>query len=304
MFISCKIGGGNFLRAVCNEISFLRHNNYEFPQYMGLVQLLLYFQWNWVGLMAPEDDNGERFISSLKPLLKEKEICLAFTERLKSEFSVNVVYRLTLFLQTWLKVEVIIMFGDTYSFITVLQSLCVYEHFRNTSLQKVWIFPSHWELSVMGSQDVSQFRRHFHGALHFRDHVGDVSEFSHFLFSLDPLNPQGYFFLPPWWERLFGCKVHKPGEIPPKGGELCTGQENLQNLPSYMFETSMTGESYSIYNAMYAVAHTLHEICGSRVRPTSMRFGKRISKIQSWQVISVICYLVHKYLERKLPIFF
>ncbi|XP_013910440.1 PREDICTED: vomeronasal type-2 receptor 26-like [Thamnophis sirtalis] len=265
--------------------SFFRINASEFPQYVGLVQLLLYFQWNWVGLIAPEDDNGERFISSLVPMLKEKEICLAFTERLKSEESVNVVSRLALLFHTWFKLEVIIVFGDTYSFTTVLQSLCVYEHFTKTSLQKVWILPSSWELSVMGSQDVGQFRRHFHGALHFRDHTDDVSEFSHFLLSLDPLNPQGYSFLPPWWERLFDCKIHRPGEIPPKEGKPCTGQENLQNLPSYVFETSMTGESYSIYSAMYAVAHALHAMHGSRVRPTSMRFGKRISKIQSWLLL-------------------
>ncbi|XP_063145512.1 LOW QUALITY PROTEIN: vomeronasal type-2 receptor 26-like [Candoia aspera] len=47
-------------------------------------QLLLHFQWNWVGLVAPENDIGEYFISSLMPMLKYKEICLAFTEMLKS----------------------------------------------------------------------------------------------------------------------------------------------------------------------------------------------------------------------------
>ncbi|KAG8147171.1 hypothetical protein E2320_022866, partial [Naja naja] len=63
--------------------SFLWINHKESPQYVGLVQLLLYFQWNWVGLLSSESDNGEHFISTLTPMLKEKEICLAFTERLK-----------------------------------------------------------------------------------------------------------------------------------------------------------------------------------------------------------------------------
>ncbi|KAM3855462.1 vomeronasal type-2 receptor 26-like [Vipera latastei] len=69
--------------------SFFRINPKEFPQYVGLVQLLLYFQWNWVGLLAPENDNGERFVSTLMPMLKEKEICLAFTEMMKSDFYVT-----------------------------------------------------------------------------------------------------------------------------------------------------------------------------------------------------------------------
>ncbi|XP_060547739.1 vomeronasal type-2 receptor 26-like [Pantherophis guttatus] len=66
--------------------SFFRINPKEFPEYEGLVQLLLYFQWNWVGLVANEDDDGELFISSLMPMLKEKEICLAFTEMMKPDF--------------------------------------------------------------------------------------------------------------------------------------------------------------------------------------------------------------------------
>ncbi|XP_058019749.1 vomeronasal type-2 receptor 26-like [Ahaetulla prasina] len=43
-------------------------------------QLLLHFQWNWVGLVASKDESGEYFVSSLMPMLKKKEICLAFTE--------------------------------------------------------------------------------------------------------------------------------------------------------------------------------------------------------------------------------
>ncbi|KAM3855456.1 vomeronasal type-2 receptor 26-like [Vipera latastei] len=67
--------------------SFFRINPMEFPQYVGLVQLILHFQWNWVGLLAPENDSGEHFISSLVPMLKEKEICLAFTEMMKADFT-------------------------------------------------------------------------------------------------------------------------------------------------------------------------------------------------------------------------
>ncbi|XP_070795158.1 vomeronasal type-2 receptor 26-like [Pituophis catenifer annectens] len=136
-------------------------STFKVSQYVGIVQLLLHFHWNWVGLVAPEDDSGERFISSLTPMIQEKEICLAFTE-----------------------------------------------------------------------------------------------------------------------------KIHKLGEILPKGEKQCTGKENLRNLPSYVFETSMEGESYNIYNAIYAVAHALHAMHGSGARPTMMRFGKRISNIQSWQIPS------------------
>ncbi|XP_070794993.1 vomeronasal type-2 receptor 116-like [Pituophis catenifer annectens] len=41
-------------------------------------------QWNWVGFIASEE-NGERFISTLRPMLLEKEICLAFTQMVKHD---------------------------------------------------------------------------------------------------------------------------------------------------------------------------------------------------------------------------
>ncbi|XP_063145639.1 vomeronasal type-2 receptor 26-like [Candoia aspera] len=85
-------------------------------------------QWNWVGLLAPEDDRGADFISSLVPMLKAKEICLAFSEMLESDNfftalklmeSDNLFTRadkLSKLLQipkSWFKAEVIILFGDS-----------------------------------------------------------------------------------------------------------------------------------------------------------------------------------------------
>ncbi|XP_058019490.1 vomeronasal type-2 receptor 26-like [Ahaetulla prasina] len=200
--------------------SFFRISPNEFPQYVGLVRLLLYFQWNWVGLVAPESDNGELFVSTLIPMLQEKEICLAFTHLLES--------------------------------VSALLS-------ANKCLS---LIPT--------------------------DHSHDIPEFRHVLMSLDPLNPQGDVFLPLWWARIFGCKIHKPGVRLPKGEKPCTGQENLKDVPSYMFETSMSGESYNIYNAVYAVTHALHAMHGSGAQPAMMRLGKRITNVQSWQLLAYL----------------
>ncbi|XP_060541500.1 vomeronasal type-2 receptor 26-like [Pantherophis guttatus] len=66
-------------------LSFFWINPKESIQYVALVQLLLYFQWNWVGLLAAGSDSGAHFISTLRPMLKEKEICLAFIETVKGD---------------------------------------------------------------------------------------------------------------------------------------------------------------------------------------------------------------------------
>ncbi|XP_070591683.1 vomeronasal type-2 receptor 26-like [Erythrolamprus reginae] len=269
--------------------SFFRMNPKEFSEYVGFVQLLLYFQWNWVGLVAPENGNGERFISSLVPMLKEKEICLAFSEMLKSNFLLHTtMLKLLHMMDTWAKAEVIVLFGDPQSITNVQVAMGIHGYLRKTSFWKVWVLTSHWKLSVVGIQDILKTVKPFHGSLHFRLHTGGVSEFSRFLLSLDPLEPQGDVFLPPCWERLFGCMMDKPGRILPKGEKPCTGKENLQTLPSYVFETSMDGESYNIYNAVFAVAHALHAKYGSGERPITLRLGKRISSVQSWQIVTYL----------------
>ncbi|KAG8127061.1 hypothetical protein E2320_022097, partial [Naja naja] len=192
--------------------SFFRINPKESPQYVGLVQLLLHFQWNWVGLVAPEDDRGERFVSSLMPMLKEKEICLASIEILKLDDIQITVKTLVHIFQTW-STEVFILFADSGVTVGVAVAVHFFEKFIKVSLRKVFIYTSHWKLGMGQSEDKLQVIKLFHGVLHFRYHSRDVSEFSHFLLLLDPLNPQGDVFLPPWDYIKSKESSYRPGDL-------------------------------------------------------------------------------------------
>ncbi|XP_062992869.1 vomeronasal type-2 receptor 26-like [Elgaria multicarinata webbii] len=55
-----------------------------------------------------------------------------------------------------------------------------------------------------------------------------------------------------------------------ENGDICTGEEKLENLPAPFFEMSMTGHSYSIYNAVYALAYALNALFSSRLKNTAM----------------------------------
>ncbi|KAG8127098.1 hypothetical protein E2320_022090, partial [Naja naja] len=175
--------------------SFIQIDPKESAQFVGLVQLLLYFKWNWVGLLATESESGEHFISTLMPMLKENEICLAFTHRMKDETEKHMV-QLLLHSKMWLKVDIVVFFGDSGTVAAFQWGLYMYLLHKRGSFQNVWILTSSWKLSVMHHVDIWQSLKPLHGALQFRDHTNDISEFSNFLLSLDPLNPQGDMFLP------------------------------------------------------------------------------------------------------------
>ncbi|KAF7235057.1 hypothetical protein EYD10_18093, partial [Varanus komodoensis] len=50
----------------------------ESHQYLGVVRLLQHFGWTWIGLLAVDDDYGDKFLQTVVPLLSQNDICYAF----------------------------------------------------------------------------------------------------------------------------------------------------------------------------------------------------------------------------------
>ncbi|XP_013922680.1 PREDICTED: vomeronasal type-2 receptor 26-like [Thamnophis sirtalis] len=79
--------------------------------YQGIARMLLHFRWNWIGLITPDSENGERFIRTFVPVLVQNAICAVFIyrspvltkERISFEFE---VFRL------WNNVSVLIYYGE------------------------------------------------------------------------------------------------------------------------------------------------------------------------------------------------
>nr|XP_034992865.1 vomeronasal type-2 receptor 26-like [Zootoca vivipara] len=63
--------------------SFYRMVPNEDHQYKGIIQLLLHFGWKWVGLITPDNEDGECFLQTIEPMLFNNGLCSAFTERVK-----------------------------------------------------------------------------------------------------------------------------------------------------------------------------------------------------------------------------
>uniref|UniRef100_A0A8D2KQY9 G-protein coupled receptors family 3 profile domain-containing protein n=1 Tax=Varanus komodoensis TaxID=61221 RepID=A0A8D2KQY9_VARKO len=237
--------------------SFYRMIPNEANQYTGIVQLLLHFQWIWIGVIVSDDDKGEQFLQQLLPMLSQQGICtpvikktVTLSDVLKSSESLEILRALAISLaDSTVNVFVVNAEVQTISCLKWLIYLCkALEDIPQTSISKVWVFTAHWDFSA------ETFHRDFdinvfHGSLSLAIHSVEVLGFRESLQHLHPNFPK----------------------------------EKLENLPATVFEMRMTGQSYSIYNAVHAIAYALHKLFSSTVKGN--RVGLDPSDLQHWQVL-------------------
>ncbi|XP_070810307.1 vomeronasal type-2 receptor 26-like [Pituophis catenifer annectens] len=106
-----------------------------------------------------------------------------------------------------------------------------------------------------------------HGALSLAVHSKEVPRFTDFLRLINGSFEGEDGFIQGFWEEAFGC-FFPESMIDRQGRVSCTGKEKLENLPASIFEMSMTSHSYSIYNAVHAVAYALHNMLSFQLKKT------------------------------------
>uniref|UniRef100_A0A8C5WYA1 G-protein coupled receptors family 3 profile domain-containing protein n=1 Tax=Laticauda laticaudata TaxID=8630 RepID=A0A8C5WYA1_LATLA len=260
----------------------------EEHQYTGLIQLLLHFGWMWIGVFAFEN-KVERFLQKLQPLLSQNGVCLAFTQKIPQYLDLEDLPELSNSISIVTdklkdrKANVFVVHGESITIVWLRTIMFLHdpENKESALFGKVWILMNPIDFILMGFQR-SWDLQVFHGALSFAVHSRDIQGFKEFIQVIKPsTNKSG--FLQEVWQQLFNCLFSKADLV----NETCTGEENLENLPAPLFEFQMTGQSYSIYNAVYAVAHSLHEAVRSKSQPREIqRTG--LSNLQPWQLHSFL----------------
>ncbi|KAG6539681.1 type-2 vomeronasal receptor [Crotalus adamanteus] len=232
----------------------------EKHQYKGIVELLKHFQWRWVGIITLDDDKGESFVRTLVPMLSQNGICSAFTDRMPSitnfleihDSYMKIEKRLNFFRIN--EAKALVVYAETHSALS-LKFLLTQNNDIADTLDRIWVMTAQWDFPAL------QFHKDwstmvFQGMLSFAVHSRDVLEFQHFLTTIKPNLLKKDNFINDFWEQAFNCLFsnYYTGE---QHTEFCTGREKLQNLPGPFFEMKMTAQSYSVYNAVCAVAHAL-----------------------------------------------
>ncbi|XP_061447717.1 vomeronasal type-2 receptor 26-like [Rhineura floridana] len=262
----------------------------EAHQYKGVVWLLQHFRWTWVRILAVDDDKGDRFLQIILQMFSQHGICYASIVKIPKRDYIDELIDLLLQqrenyeILTERKANVFFVYGENPSFQVLRMLLFIAPFFSLPPLGKVWIITSHWDFASLPVQKIWDMQT-FHGSISFTVHSNQISGFQKFIQKITPFWAKGDGFIQDFWEQSFSCSLQKP-----KGQEAkkksCTGEENLESLPGVLFEMKMTGHTYNVYNAVYAVAHALHAIYKSSSKHRRMAEGERLSfqNVQSWQV--------------------
>ncbi|CAI5768854.1 vomeronasal type-2 receptor 26-like, partial [Podarcis lilfordi] len=226
-------------------------------QYQGMVQLLLHFRWTWVGLFAPDNDSGERFLRTFTPLMNKREICVAFTQRILQDTWLWIPHEPP---AMWRQAHVFVYFADSQSGVFIIievQSLLE----RIQTGGKVWVTTGLQNKIFLCDIHCFQYA---HGSLSFvvktkkrmtKDYYGPMS-----------LASQQYS------EEAFDCSYSKHA-LSVRGMTKCREKDNVKMLPQEEIERIQSQDSYVNYLSIQAVAQALNAAYSSRSKRMSIVGG-------------------------------
>nr|XP_028560315.1 vomeronasal type-2 receptor 26-like [Podarcis muralis] len=230
------------------------NNNYE---YNGMVHLLLHFGWTWVGLLTVKLFSAERFLQALVPQLSLNGICVAFITNIQpwgyaadmsGKWNTAIFSTIS---DTTSKANIIVVYGTP----VVMDILIWYLHTAHLPSGKVLLVTSHWDFKTTSKSPWNM--QSFQGALSLSVHSNEPPGFKTFLQNLNPSEAKENCLVQDFWEKTFNCSLKK-NSVGDKIKKFCNVEEKLKSLPLSIFEMDMTGNSYTVYNAVHTVLHVLH----------------------------------------------
>ncbi|XP_053216167.1 vomeronasal type-2 receptor 26-like [Podarcis raffonei] len=261
-------------------------------QYSGILQLLLHFSWMWIGVLSKNDDTGEQFVQNILPMFAQRGICFDFIGRFpKLKFSGELSEMVadgseTIRVIMGSTANVVVVNGeiDTIMVLRMMPKVAEIHDIPMHATSKVWIMTAQMEFTSFPFQRGWEID-FLHGALSLAVSSKEPARFQKFVQMRNPASEREDSFLRVFWEQAFICSFSN-ASLNKEHEESCTGEEKVDSLPGSVFEMSMTAQSYSVYNALYTLAHALHTMQCSRFKIGAMANGVTLDYLnqETWQL--------------------
>ncbi|XP_073507536.1 extracellular calcium-sensing receptor-like [Phyllobates terribilis] len=262
--------------------SFFRTVPSDAFQYRGLAELILYFGWTWVGLLATDNDYGQPGIQEVKQKIVQAGACVAFIENILTGQPNRGAPRIVNVIKNS-SAKVVLVLSSFIDFLPVVEELA-----RQNITGKIWIASESWSTSTL--LNTKKFQQVLMGTIGFAIHEGQMAGFVEHLNNLHPLKSPRDHFLLELWEETLSCKwtdlhARADGMLNQTINE-CTGDEKLE-LAMANVDLRIT---FNVYTAVYTFSLAIHNLlqCEPGKGPFLNGTCAKISSLRPWQLLHYI----------------
>uniref|UniRef100_A0A3B5B5G5 Extracellular calcium-sensing receptor-like n=1 Tax=Stegastes partitus TaxID=144197 RepID=A0A3B5B5G5_9TELE len=226
-------------------------------QITGLVQLMKYFDWRWVGIIYSTGLYSEEGTTEFVKDAGKEGICVEYSLL----YSKSNEKRFDTVIATLRKssAKVVLLF---MSFYYVKIFLAKMETYNITGKQWVgtesWITQAH--LASVDTKHILQ------GAMGFALPQASIPGLGDFLLSLKPSDEPQSDVVKAFWEKFFDCSFS-----PSNTSTMCTGTEDLRTVSNDYTDVEFFRAENNVYKAVYLLAYALHALlqCQNDSNPTT-----------------------------------
>ncbi|XP_062329927.1 extracellular calcium-sensing receptor [Osmerus eperlanus] len=259
--------------------TFFRTIPSDFYQAKALAALVRRFGWTWIGALQSDNDYGRNGVLAFTEEVQKQGVCIAFVGTvLRTYTRARILDVVDTIKQSMVKV--ILAFvpeGDLYPLMqeVVLQNI--------TGIQ--WIASEAWITAARPS--TPEIYRSFGGTIGFVVRKVAIPRFEPFLRGISPYADPSAGFIRDFWEIMAGCRplARSGARSGGEGVKWCSGTETLAGSSDVFFNVTQLRVAYNVYNAVYAIAHALHNLIFCQTYGESLEMPcVNVSQIQPKQV--------------------
>ncbi|XP_069053814.1 extracellular calcium-sensing receptor-like [Lepisosteus oculatus] len=253
--------------------SFFRTIPSDYYQSRALAQLVKHFGWTWVGAIRSNNDYGNNGMATFVQAAQQEGICIEYSE---SFYRTDPHHKVLKLIDVIKKstAKVIVAFLAQGEMNILLDEL---------SLQKVaglqWIGTEAW--ITASNLATTQNLRVLSGSMGFAVSNSMIQGLKEFLLNVHPSQAPGNDLLYEFWEKAFSCSFRIEGNTADQ--HACTGLESLKELKNQYTDVTELRISNNVYKAVYAVAHSLHNLLKCKTGQGSPANSSCMSKIKTEQ---------------------
>ena len=225
-------------------------------QVIGLVQLMKYFDWRWVGIIYTKGLYSDEGTTAFAKEAEKEGICVEY--RLPHS-NTNVKFPAILEALRKSSSKVVLLFlplSLTKSFLSEI------EKYNITGKQ--WVGTEAWITQADLASD--ERKSLLQGAMGFALPQASIPGLGEFLLSFKPSDEPQSGMVKEFWESFFDCSFS-----PSNTSATCTGTEDLSKVSSDYTDVTHFREENNVYKAVYLVAYAIHALlqCHNGSNPTT-----------------------------------